>query len=166
MQIIDIIIAIVLVLGFINGLRAGLVNQVIGLAGLIGGLLVGRMFYMTVGGWLVDTFGLSPQVAHVVAFILILILVPLLFNMVGWLVSRILNAICLGWIDSLLGGAVGALKCALFVGIVITGIEFFDKSDIVVSESHKDASVMYHPIHKATGIFFGHIKQELKTLGL
>ena len=165
MQAIDIIIAVVLVLGLINGLRDGLINQVVGLAGLIGGLLVGRMYYMQAGAWMVDTFGLSVQVAHVAAFILILVLVPLLFNIVGRLVSKTLSAICLGWINRLLGGAVGVLKCALFAGIVITGIEFFDRNDIIVSESHKDASLLYRPIHKATGVFFGGIKQELKTLG-
>ena len=161
MQTIDIIISVLLVIGLISGLRDGLVKQVAGLAGLIGGLLLGRAFYMPVGQWLGTTFGISAEAAHITAFILILIVVPLLFSLVGWLVSKILSAICLGWINRILGGLVGVLKFALFAGIVITGIEFFDKHDTLVSEKKKEASALYYPIYDATSIFFNGVKEEL-----
>jgi membrane protein required for colicin V production len=161
MQTIDIIISVLLVIGLISGLRDGLVKQVAGLAGLIGGLLLGRAFYMPVGEWLGTTFGISADAAHITAFILILIVVPLLFSLVGWLVSKILSAICLGWINRILGGLVGVLKFALFAGIVITGIEFFDKHDTLVSEKKKEASALYYPIYDATSIFFNGVKEEL-----
>ncbi len=161
MQTIDIIISVLLVIGLISGLRDGLVKQVAGLAGLIGGLLLGRAFYMPVGEWLGTTFGISADASHITAFILILIVVPLLFSLVGWLVSKILSAICLGWINRILGGLVGVLKFALFAGIVITGIEFFDKHDTLVSEKKKEASALYYPIYDATSIFFNGVKEEL-----
>lgn len=161
MQTIDVIIAVLLVIGLVGGLRDGAVKQVAGLAGLVGGLLIGRAFYMPVGEWLTATFGMSAEVAHVTAFILILVVVPLLFSMIGWLVSKILHAICLGWVNRLLGAAVGVLKYALFVGVIITGIEFFDKNDALISESNKEASVLYYPIHQATSIFFDGIRQEI-----
>ena len=164
MQTIDIIICALLVIGLIGGLREGLVKQIAGLAGLIGGLLLGRTFYMPVGEWLGTTFGISAEASHITAFILILVIVPLLFSLVGWLVSKILSAICLGWINRILGGVVGVLKFALFAGVVITGIEFFDKHDAIVSEGKKEESMLYYPIYDATGIFFDGIKEELKGL--
>ena len=166
MQTIDIIIVILLAVGLIGGLRDGLVKQVAGLAGLIGGLLLGRAFYLPVGAWLVDTFGMSVQVAQVASFILILVIVPLLFSLVGWLVSKLLSAICLGWVNRLLGALVGVLKYLLFVGVVITGIEFFDQHDTFVSEQKKESSVLYYPIYNATGIFFDGIKSEVQQLDL
>ena len=153
-----------LLVGLIIGLRDGLVKQVAGLAGLIGGLLLGRAFYMPVGELLTDTFGMSIQTAHVTAFILILIVVPLLFSFAGWLVSKLLSAICLGWVNRLLGGAVGVLKFALLAGVIITGIEFFDKQDTFISSEKKESSTLYYPLHEATGIFFKGIKEELKSL--
>ena len=166
MQTIDIVIAVLLAVGLIGGLRDGVVKQVAGLAGLIGGLLLGRAFYLPVGSWLVDTFGMSLQVAQVASFILILVIVPLLFSLVGWLVSKLLSAICLGWVNRLLGALVGVLKYLLFVGVVITGIEFFDQHDTLVSEQKKEASVLYYPIYNATGIFFDGIKSEMQNLDL
>lgn len=147
-----------LLIGLISGLRDGLVKQIAGLAGLIGGLLLGRAFYMPVGELLIDTFGMSIQVAQVTAFILILIIIPLLFSFAGWLVSKLLSVICLGWVNRLLGGAVGVLKFALLVGVIITGIEFFDKQDTFISEQKKIDSALYYPVYDVTGIFFNGLK--------
>ena len=160
METIDVIIAVLLVLGLISGLRDGLVKQVAGLAGLIGGLLLGRAFYLPMGMWMIATFNLSVRAANITAFVLILVIVPLLFNFVGWLISKLLRAICLGWINRLLGGLIGVLKFALFVGIMITGIEFFDYYDGLISEEKKESSVLYYPIYNATGIFFDSIKSD------
>ena len=163
MQIIDIIIGTLLVVGLIMGLVKGLVKQVASLAGLVCGLLVGRAFYMPVGGFFVKIFKLSVEASHITAFVLILILVPLLFSLVGWLLSKLLSAISLGWINRLLGGLVGVLKFALLAGVIITGIEIFDQRDSLIAKEQKEASVLYYPIYDATGIFFDGIKEELQS---
>jgi membrane protein required for colicin V production len=163
MQIIDIIISTLLVVGLLMGLVKGLVKQVTSLAGLVCGLLVGRAFYMPVGGFFVKIFKLSVEASHITAFVLILILVPLLFSLVGWLLSKLLSAISLGWINRLLGGLVGVLKFALLAGVIITGIEIFDQRDSLIAKEQKEASVLYYPIYDATGIFFDGIKEELQS---
>ena len=164
MQTIDIIIVVLLVIGLIGGLRDGLVKQVAGLAGLIGGLLLGRAFYMPLGEWMASVLSISDEAARITAFILILVIVPLLFSLVGWLVSKLLKAICLGWINRLLGGLVGVLKFALLAGVLITGVELFDKHGAIVPEDKKEASIFYYPIYDATSFFFDGIKEEFKGL--
>ena len=161
MQTIDIIISVLLVVGLVIGLREGLVKQVAGLAGVIGGLLLGRMFYVPVGEWLTSAFGMSVEAARVTAFILILIVVPLLCNLLAWCICKLLRAVSLNWVNRLLGGFVGVLKFALLAGAIIAGIELFDSRNILVSEEKKEASVLYYPIRDVTGIFFDGIKAEL-----
>lgn len=163
MQTIDIIIAVLLALGLISGLRAGLVKQVCSLVGLIAGLLVARALYLPMGDWLTAELGTSPQTAHIVAFILLLVIVPLLFSLVGWLVSKILGFICLGWLNRLLGGVIGIAKYALLAGVVLTAIELFDGRDALISQSQKDTSVFYYPIYNLTSIFFDEVKDKLGT---
>ena len=161
MEIIDIVIAVLLVVGLVSGLRDGLVKQVAALVGLIAGLLVGKALYVSVGDWLMSVFSLSDRVAYLTAFILILIVVPLLFSLVGWLVSKILRAICLGWLNRLLGGLVGVVKYAIFVGVIITAIELFDRTDTLISEENKSASIFYYPLYRSSNIFFDNVKEEL-----
>ena len=161
MQTIDVIICVLLVIGLINGLRDGLVKQIAGLAGVIGGLLLGRMFYTPVGEWLATAFGMSEEASRVVAFIVMLLVVPLLFSLLGWLVEKLLRAVSLNWVNRLLGGLVGILKFALFAGVIITGIEFFDPRNMLLAEEKKETSVLYYPLRDVTGIFFDGLRQEL-----
>ena len=161
MQTIDVIICVLLVIGLISGLRDGLVKQIAGLAGLIGGLLLGRMFYTPVGEWLATAFGMSEEASRVVAFIVMLLVVPLLFSLLGWLVEKLLRAVSLNWVNRLLGGLVGILKFALFAGVIITGIEFFDPHNMLLAEEKKETSVLYYPLRDVTSIFFDGLRQEL-----
>jgi membrane protein required for colicin V production len=164
METIDIIICALLITGFVLGLCEGLVKQVASLAGLICGFLLGRLFYVPVGEWLISTFEFSPKTAHVTAFILILIIVPLLFSLGGWLIAKLLEAISLGWVNRVLGGVVGILKFALLAGAIITGIEFCDKEDAFIPKAQKEASILYYPLYNATGIFFNGVKGEFQGL--
>ena len=161
MQIIDIIICALLVVGLILGLLNGLVKQIASFAGLVCGLLLGRMLYLPVGEWLVTTLSFSAGAARITAFILILVVVPLLFSLLGWLVTKMLQAVKLGWINRILGALVGALKFALLAGVIITGIEFCDKHNAFIAKEKKEASVLYYPLNKSAGIFFNGIKGRL-----
>ena len=164
MQTIDIIIAALLVIGLILGLRDGLVKQIASLAGLIFGLLLGRMCYLPVGKWLATTLNFSAGVARITAFILILIVVPLAFSLIGLLVTKLLQAVKLGWINRLLGALVGVLKFALLAGVIITGIELCDRHNTFIAKEKKEASVLYYPLNNVAGIFFDGVKGEFQGL--
>ena len=164
MQIIDIIICALLVVGLILGLLNGLVKQIASFAGLVCGLLLGRMLYLPVGEWLVTTLSFSAGAARITAFILILVVVPLLFSVLGWLVTKMLQAVKLGWINRLLGALVGVLKFALLAGVIITGIELCDRHNTFIAKEKKEASVLYYPLYNAAGIFFDGVKGEFQGL--
>ena len=162
MQVLDIIISILLVIGLIGGLTKGVVKQIASLAGLIAGILIGKALYMPVGDWLVAVLGSSLETSRVVAFIAILIIVPLLFSIMGWLIAKILHAISLGWLNRLLGAVVGVAKYALLAGIIITAIEFFDRNDTLISEANKTNSIFYYPLFEATNILFDNVKEDFQ----
>lgn len=160
MQVLDIIISALLVIGLIGGLTKGLVKQIASLAGLIAGILIGKALYMPVGDWITTVLGSSPETSRIVAFIAILIIVPLLFSVMGWLIAKILHAISLGWLNRLLGAVVGVIKYALLAGIIITVIELFDRNDALISEANKTNSIFYYPLFNATDVFFDNVKED------
>ena len=162
MEIIDIIILVLLVIGFISGLKDGLVKQAAGLIGLVAGLLLGKKLYLFVAAQLTPLLGMSERTTQIVAFVLILIVVPLLFSLVAWLISKLLKGVGLGWINRLLGGVAGAVEYALFVGLVITAIESFDFMGHLLSREKKEASVLYYPIYNATGILINDVREHVE----
>lgn len=160
----DIIISVMLAIGLMLGLRAGIIKQATSLMGVVVGLLVGRMFYTPVGDWLMGKLDISLQVSRIAAFALIMAAVPFSFSFLGKFISRLLNAISLGWVNRLLGGLVGVLTYILFLGIVITGIESFDPHDKIISQKKKDESMLYYSIYNFTDLFFDHVKSQVKSM--
>ena len=161
MEVIDIIIAILLAIGFVGGLKDGLIKQAAGLVGLVAGLLLGKKLYLSVAAELTPLLGMSEHTTQVLAFVLILIVVPLLLSVVAWLISKFLKGIGLGWVNRLLGAVIGVLKYALLVGLVLTAIESFDFTGRLISQEKKDASVLYYPIYNVTGVLIDDVRERV-----
>ncbi|MBO4590336.1 MAG: CvpA family protein [Bacteroidaceae bacterium] len=162
MNLIDIVLGLLLVLGVVSGVKEGLVRQVAGLAGLIAGIVLGRMWYLRVADELNPILGLSERTTQVVAFILILILVPLALSAVAWLISKLLSSVGLGGINRLLGALFGALKYAVLAGLLITALESFDAEGHFVSMKQREESALYKPIHSISDVMLKEVKEQIK----
>ncbi len=113
----DIVIAIVLVIGILLGLKTGLIKMVVSLAGLILAIFLAGRFYVALAG--VMTFIPSEQVAKVVAYIIIFVVIMLIAALAAWLLTKIASAILLGWINRLTGAIVGLIVGAIFCGAIL-----------------------------------------------
>lgn len=163
MEIVDIIIAVLLVIGLIEGIKDGLVKQVAGLVGLVAGLLIGKALYLKVADQLTPFLGTSEKTTQIIAFALIMVIVPLAFSLIAWLISKLLHSVGLGWVNRLLGAAVGAVKYALIAGLIITGIESFDSHGLLISQEKKDSSIFYYPLYNTTGILIKDVKEQIEV---
>jgi membrane protein required for colicin V production len=113
----DIIIAIILVIGLFFGLKAGLIKAVISLAGLILAIFLAGRFYQGLADKL--TFISSDKVAGIVAYIIILVVVMIAAAIIAWLLSKLVSAIMLGWINHLGGAIFGLLIAGIFIGAIL-----------------------------------------------
>lgn len=161
MEIIDIIIAVLLVIGLIAGLKDGFVKQVAGLVGFVAGLLVGKALYLSVAAELTPLLGTSEKTTQIIAFVLIMILVPLIFSVIAWLISKLLKSVGLGWLNRLGGGIVGMIEYALIAGLIIVGIESFDTHNVIVSKETKENSVFYYALGNTTGLLIKDVKEQI-----
>jgi len=161
MEIIDIIVIVLLVIGLISGIKDGLIKRVMGLAGLIAGLLIGRAIYLSVAARLTPILGTSEKVTQVIAFALILIVVPLIFSLIAWLISNLLKTVGLGWVNRLLGGVIGAVMNAIIVGLVFMGIESFDVHEHLITHEKKEASLFYQPLCNMSSVLLKDVREQI-----
>ena len=161
MGIVDIIIAILLVVGLVAGLKDGMVKQVAGLVGLVAGVLVGKALYLSVAAELTPVLATSEKTTQIIAFALIMVLVPLIFSAIAWLISKLLKSVGLGWLNRLGGGIVGIIEYALIAGLLITGIESFDTYDVIISKEKKESSVFYYALYNTTGLLIKDVKEQI-----
>ena len=153
MTAIDIIILVFIGISAVWGVVRGFVRQLSSLVGLIVGLLVARALFAEVGDWMAPTIGVSVTVARVLAFFMLWIVVPLVFSLIASFLTKALQIIHLGWINRLLGGALGAVKCMLLIGLAAQLVEFIDPEGELLPETTKQQSALYQPMYDLAGAF-------------
>ena len=120
MQTIDWILVVLLLLGAIRGWRTGLIKQVVSLGGLIAGLLIAKLCYAMVGDAIAPHIDNHTTLAHVLAFILIWIAVPVILGVLGEILTTVLDKLfVLGTVNSILGALLGVIKFQFIIGALI-----------------------------------------------
>lgn len=119
MAIIDIVLLLCFIPGIISGISKGFVSQAIDVVSLVLGAWAAFRFAEPVSLWLGSFLSLSEAALKIIAFVLIICAVSLVFTLVGKIITRLLKAICLGWVNTLLGIVFGIVKTALILGFLI-----------------------------------------------
>ncbi|MCQ2065585.1 MAG: CvpA family protein [Bacteroidaceae bacterium] len=151
MALIDYIILIALGVSFVVGLTKGLIRQAFSLGGLIVGIICGAMLYRPGATFLTGKLGMEEHTAQVVAFIVILLLVPIAFGILGRLLSKLVHAASLGFADRVLGAVFGVLKCFVIMGLAFQLMEMTGLSEKnIVNGGSRGESRFYEPVRKAS----------------
>jgi len=128
----DILIAIILVISIIMGIKTGLIKTVLSLAGLIVGIFLAGRFYVTLGEKL--TF-LPDKAAEILAYILILLVVMIFASILAAVLGKIISAIMLGWVNRLGGAIIGLCLGSLLIAAILAIWVKYAGSNNIVTES-------------------------------
>lgn len=119
MLIIDWIIVVLWLLGTLKGWSRGLVRQAVSIFAIILGFLLAKAFCSVLGTSLAPESE-HPALVSGICFVLIWLIVPIVFGVVGELVSTVLDKICiLGTINKLGGTLIGFLKYGFVLGALV-----------------------------------------------
>ncbi len=116
----DILIIIILIFGFLQGLRMGLLKSAANFFGFILGIFIANRFYPELSKYFGDT-----RIIRVISFIIIFLLVFFIFKFFGNIVSQILKIIFLSWLDKLAGGFWGVFATFITIAFLIHLSLFF-----------------------------------------
>lgn len=119
----DILVAIVLLGGLIDGMRKGLVNQAVSIAAFVIGLRIASSHYEAVSDMLSPYLPLHPMLIGLISFAAVFAAVVLGCKFVAGMWQSLTENTPLSFIDSVGGAALGLLKSALFCSVVILLME-------------------------------------------
>lgn len=153
MTTLDIILLVLIGIGAVLGFMKGFLRQLAGLLGLVAGLLVAKALYVHVADEVFSQVTDSVGLARGLAFVSIWLLVPLLFLLVASLLTRAMEAVSLGWLNRLLGAALGAAKYALAISLLLMVVDHFDTESVLISRAQKATSVLYKPMKGLAELF-------------
>lgn len=115
----DILLLILLAVGFVSGLFSGAVKQVISLAAFLIGFGIACLFYQDLADVLTGFLSMAT-LCKVVSFVTLWVVVPIVVKVIASLLTSALNVMpVLGLLNRLLGGILGVAKYALVLGAIV-----------------------------------------------
>lgn len=142
----DVIIIVLLIWAAYRGFNRGLVVMVATFIALIAGLWGAIRFSGSVGEWLVNTMNVSSPYTHLVSFTITFIGIVILINIIAILLSRLLDAVALGFVNRLLGIVFGVLKMALLLSVFFIILNAFNKWHDFIPQDKIEKSLLYKPV--------------------
>lgn len=120
----DIALILILCLSIATSFRKGLSREIIGLASVVAGLVLGIWFYGTAASYL-EPYLSSPLAAKFGGFLLVFFGVILLGSLIRFIVGKFLKVTGLSFFDHALGAIFGAARGGLICVALITGMMAF-----------------------------------------
>ena len=135
---IDILLLVLLGVGFVSGLISGAVKQVISLAAFVIGFVIACLYYQQLGELLGRAVPM-PTFCRVVAFLLLWVIVPIVAELASKLLTSLLDKLfVMGLLNRLLGGILGLAKYALVLGALIW---FFSSTKMIKEETMQESKL-------------------------
>lgn len=146
MEYIDLIFGAVLAFFVILGIAKGLFREVFGLIGFLGGIIGGILFTGPLSQWIAPKISSVPFIIIPIFCFLSLFLVVYLFSrlLAGWF-SSIFEALHLGWLNKLLGGAIGGFKGSILLSLLLLFLSILPIQSFL--NPIKEKSYFYTSLH-------------------
>lgn len=154
MNIFDIIIAVILIFGFIRGLMKGLFVEIASLVALVAGVYGAIHFSYFVGDYLQTKVSWEESYITLVSFAITFAIIVLAISLLGKLLTKLADFAFLGWINKILGGVFGALKIALIFSVIILIFDKFNSVITFVKPEDRAKSILYEPVRKLAPTLF------------
>jgi membrane protein required for colicin V production len=150
----DIIIAALLLFGFIRGLFKGLFVEIASLISLIAGVYGAIHFSYFVANFLVNRVSWEEKYITIVSFAITFAIIVLVIALLGKLFTKIADFASLGLLNKLLGGVFGALKIAVILSVVLLVFTKLNNTTPFISEEQQEDSILYEPVKNLAPTLF------------
>lgn len=160
----DIVIAVLLLFGFVRGLLKGLFVEVASLVALIAGVYGAIHFSYFIGDWLKGSVSWDEKYVSLAAFAGTFVLIVVVIALLGKVLTKLANFAALGILNTILGGVFGALKIGLIISVVFI---FFDKINSTipfVKKEKLEESILYSPVKKIAPTIFPSIIKDVEEV--
>ncbi len=154
MNTIDIIVAVLLIFGFVRGLMKGLFVEVASLISLIAGVYGAIHFSYFVANYLTDHVSWEERYITIVSFAITFAVIVFVIALLGKIFTKIADFAALGIVNSILGGVFGALKTGLILSIALIIFNKLNSSLPFVSKETTESSILYQPIQDLAPTLF------------
>lgn len=166
MNVVDIILAVILLYGLVRGFFRGFFAELASLVAFIAGIYIAVYFSHILSDFLSERVSWDIHVVNLIAFAITFILVVFLISLAGKFLTQIANFAMLGIINKLFGAVFGLLKVAFIVSVIMMFFGATNEKIDIVEEETLETSILYWPIRSIAPRILPSILREAKELDL
>lgn len=118
MNVTDVVIIVILLIGFFSGIGRGFVRGLLGLIALVVGIMIASGNYQRLADSVLS-FMPGHKGPEILGFVVIFLVVVLLVGLLGRIISRALRHVSLGWLDRLAGAILGVVVASVILSVIL-----------------------------------------------
>ena len=164
MNYIDIVLALFLVYGLVKGFSKGLFVEVASLIALLAGIYGAIHFSYFIADWLKTKLDWQPNIIQVLAFALTFLIILFGVSLIGKLITKMINAAQLGFLNKIAGGLFGVAKIGLILSVVINMFGKLNDTIPFISKETLTQSVLYSPVKNFAPTVFPSILETVEKI--
>ncbi len=165
MNSIDIILGIILIYAFYRGIRKGLFATLASLIGLIAGVYGAIHFSHFAANLLSKTLQWSPELINLTAFGITFLIILIVVNLAGKILTKIADFATLGLVNTILGGVFNTLKIAFICSVIFMFLNASTNiSGLLITSQKKESSLLYQPVATIAPLLLPNIIKEVDKL--
>lgn len=164
MNIVDIILAVILLYGIIRGFFRGFFAEFASLVGFIAGIYGAIHFSHFLSDYLANKVTWNLHLLNLVAFAVTFILIAFSISLAGKFLTKIVNFAALGILNKLIGAAFGFIKIAFIVSVILMFFRATNEDVTLVEQEVLDESILYLPVRTLAPSLIPSIIREVEEL--
>jgi len=154
MSFIDIVLAALILFGFIRGLFKGLFVEVASLLALVLGVYGAIHFSYFAADALESKVDWSEKTINIIAFAITFVIIVLAISLAGKALTKLADFAALGMLNKLLGGVFGALKIGLILSVLLIVFNKLNKTLPFMEKEDLQKSALYEPVKSLAPMIF------------
>jgi membrane protein required for colicin V production len=141
---IDIAILSVSAIFFVRGLFRGFVYELVTVVGLILGYIISITYLSLLSAFILTYFpSLPTSVVNIGSFFVLFVGTNLILRLIANILTKTLKIAMLGWLNRVLGGILGLLKCIIILSIIVFVLDMLPFSEGLLQQDEVQSSILY-----------------------
>ena len=166
MNLLDIILGIILVFSFFQGMKKGLFVTLASLIGLVLGVIGAIYFSEYAASYINDWFSLNKQTIDFAAMAVTFVAIVIIVNWAGKFLTKIADFAFLGVFNKILGGVFNMIISAFIVSVIFMFFNEWNATEYVISEEKKNNSYLFEPIANLAPLVLPNLVEEIENIDI
>lgn len=162
MNIIDVIIVVILILGFVRGAMRGFIVELASLVALVAGIYGAIHFSYYAIDFLAERVSWDEEYIQLAGFAATFLIIVIFILLIGKLLTKLAGVMALGVVNRILGGFFGLIKFAFVLSVILMFVEGFNKNITFIEEGKFKTSILFRPVKKIAPMLLPPILEEFK----